>query len=90
MPKFTLVAEHTDENGEVYSKVTHEFTEDYLYDVVMHLQEFLRGVGYYFDGDLNVGEEEPVKFKVPSPEDDQDPLGTVAHNSYYFDTTRNR
>lgn len=52
MPKFTLIAEHIDEDTcQTYSKVTHEFYHETLDEVVMSLQEFLRGVGYYFVGD---------------------------------------
>ena len=53
MPKFTLIAEHIDEDTcQTYSKVTHEFYHETLDEVVVSLQEFLRGVGYHFEGDL--------------------------------------
>ena len=55
MPKFTLIAEHIDEDTcQTYSKVTHEFYHETLDEVVASLQEFLRGVGYYFEGDLQI------------------------------------
>lgn len=55
MPKFTLIAEHVDEDTcQTYSKVTHEFYHETLDEVVASLQEFLRGVGYYFEGDLQI------------------------------------
>ena len=49
MPKFTLIAEHDDG-----TKVTSEFTNDYLDDVLENVDLFLRGVGFFFDGRLNV------------------------------------
>lgn len=55
MTKFTLIAEHINEyTGECYNKVTHEFSNETLDDVVMSMQEFLRGVGYYFEGELAI------------------------------------
>lgn len=93
MAKFTLIAEHIDENGEVYAKVTHEFTEEYLYDVIPHIQEFLRGTGYYFQGDLGIGEVDPVLYRAVQPEENTGCCGgcdTSNHSQHYYDTDRNR
>lgn len=90
MPKFTLIAEHIDEDtGECYSKVTHEFNQETLDEVVMSLQEFLRGVGYYFEGDLGLGE--PVRY-VATDFGKQCCGGcdTTQHSHHYYDTDRNR
>lgn len=85
MPKFTLIAEHIDEDTcQTYSKVTHEFYHETLDEVVMSLQEFLRGVGYYFEGDLQIGE--PVRYVATD-------LGNAVaeeHSKHYYDTDRNR
>lgn len=54
MPKFTLTAVHTDENGQEEAKVTSEFEVEMLDDVVGYMQDFLRGVGYNFKGELNI------------------------------------
>lgn len=78
MPKFTLIAEHLDNNGEVESRVTHEFNEDFLSDVVLMMQEFLRGVGYYFDGELMILDEE------------REPSENYTHSDCYWDIDRNK
>jgi hypothetical protein len=84
MPKFTLIAEHIDEDTcQTYSKVTHEFYHETLDEVVMSLQEFLRGVGYYFEGDLQI--------VTPARNAAADIVkATVDHSKYYYDTDRNR
>jgi hypothetical protein len=81
MPKFTLIAEHLGENDlDITSRVIHEFNEDYLHDVVMMMQEFLRGVGFYFDGELQILEnEKPTKVS-----DDG-----CQHHECFWDTDRN-
>ena len=71
MPKFTLIAEH--ESGE---KVTYEFNEDYLPNVLQQMELFLRGTGYFFDGMLDFVNDEL--------ED------TVQHSEFYYDTERNK
>lgn len=53
MPKFTLIAEH--EDG---TKITSEFTNDYLYDVLENVDLFLRGTGFFFQGRLNIESED--------------------------------
>lgn len=81
MPKFTLIAEHLGENDlDVTSRVIHEFNEDLLEEVVMMMQEFLRGVGYYFNGQLQILEnEKPIKVS----DDDYE------HHECFWDTDRN-
>jgi hypothetical protein len=52
MTKFTLVCDHScDLDTHV---VTHEFNAEYLPDVLMNLEQFLRGAGYIFDGNLTI------------------------------------
>jgi len=48
MPKFTLISEHT--SGE---KTTLEFEKDYLPDVLEYFENFLRGTGFHFIGNLD-------------------------------------
>lgn len=76
MPKFTLVCDHScDLDTHV---VTHTFTAEHLDEVVMNMQEFLRGAGYYFDGELMVCDcNEPAQ--QPS-----------CHSPYYYDIGRNK
>lgn len=49
MPKFTLISEHDDS-----SRTTVEFERDFLPDVLMHLDMFLRGTGFSYDGSLTI------------------------------------
>lgn len=55
MPKFTFVCEHfNDDSTHVERRNTVEFTAETWYDVLNEVQDFLRGSGYYFDGDVTV------------------------------------
>ena len=58
MPKFTLIAEHDDE-----TRTTVEFNQDYLPDVLMQMDMFLRGTGFVYDGSLNIEEWEDYSDK---------------------------
>ena len=81
MPKFTLIAEHLDDNDNPTSTVTHEFYEDYLPEVVMMAESFLRGVGFCFNGTLDIIEdEEPISFDFSTMNDQNIP------NSFTSDT----
>jgi hypothetical protein len=56
MTKYTLIAEHMDG-----MKVTTEFNEEYLPNVLSNFELFLRGVGFVFDGNLDfVTDEYPT------------------------------
>ena len=103
MPKFTLIAEHTDlYTGDVTSKATHEFEVDYLPDVLENTELFLRGVGFFFDGKLdfvNDIEEPPEWHTQADPEwNDHGGGSTMADypelypekSKHYFDTQRNK
>ena len=60
MPKFTLICEHRgrpDSWDDVEVRNTSEFEYEYLDDVVSAFQDFLRGCGYHFDGQLMVVNE---------------------------------
>lgn len=52
MSKFTLI------NENVNSKLTYEFKEDTLYDVLGEIECWLRGCGYYFEGTLGIVEQD--------------------------------
>lgn len=96
MPRFTLIAEHYDEfEGVIESTITHQFEKEYLDDVIMQLQEFLRGAGYYFDGELGI--VEPVMYTTPENAAKMEASccgagcgDTVQHNDHYYDINRNR
>jgi hypothetical protein len=85
--KFTLIAEH--ETGE---KITYEFENDYLYNVLDNVDLFLRGAGFVPEGTLAYTEEETYKFSDLSGMDNtmNTTADTVQHSDWYFDTGRNR
>ena len=60
MPKFKLIAE-----WDTDTKVEHTFEVEVLDDVVMHAEHFLRGCGYFYEGDLGIIEKEQT---APAPE----------------------
>ena len=65
MPNFTLTCEHrTPWDCELDSKVTMEFNKETLTDVIAQFQDFLRGCGYYFDGNLEIVEHEIESYKL--------------------------
>ena len=96
MPKFILIAQHTDEYDEVESTVTHEFNYEYLPEVVMGLDSFLRGVGFVYDGELGISE--PVRYTTPENAAKMEAgccggcgVGdSVEHNDHFYDINRNR
>ena len=72
MAKYTFVADHSynlDTNV-----VNHTFTADNLYEVVENFQQFLRGAGFVFDGQLEI---------VDTPE-------IQPHSQHYYDSERNK
>ena len=93
MPKFTLICEHTDVYGKPNEKITHEFTKEYLPDVIEDIEMFLKGAGFVISGVLDIVPlEEPwtddVDFTGIELYDEQDlPTGKSHH---YFDTERNK
>lgn len=59
MPSFKFVCEHRSPWDEtVTHKNTMEFDEDKLDFVVAEFQDFLRGCGFYFDGRLEIVDDE--------------------------------
>jgi len=58
MPKFTLIAEHTDFLGVTSQKNTLEFNEDYIGDVLDNIKQFLQGTGFTIDGTLDIVPDE--------------------------------
>jgi hypothetical protein len=68
MSKYTFICEHTDLYGKVDGKITHEVTQESLLSVIESFEQFLRGVGFYFDGHLDVVEEETFTKDEPQEE----------------------
>lgn len=58
MGKFILTYELNGQNFENLKRVEHEFNEEHIDDVLMEFEHFLRGCGYYFDGHLDLVEEQ--------------------------------
>jgi hypothetical protein len=92
MPKFTLICDHS--NTLDTDVRTHTFKSEYLPDVLEHIEYFLKGAGYIFDGvvDIVPPEEDDWKpqadFSGLNLYDEQDiPSGKSTH---YFDTERNK
>jgi len=52
--KFKLICDY--ENGD--GLITHEFEKVLLSDVLTHMQDFLKGCGFVFDGTLDIVEED--------------------------------
>ena len=84
-------------------KTTTEFEEDFLPSVLENMQLFLKGCGFYFDGtldiineeteelysDANVDWEQTVKVTNPHQTDMFDSMD-VQHSQHYYDTERNK
>ena len=86
MPKFTLICDHsTSLDTDVR---THTFKADYLPDVLEHIEYFLKGAGYTFDGVVDiVTEDVPVNCPCENEGCDCTPNNK---SPYYFDTERNK
>lgn len=57
MSKFTLICDNSyDLDTHV---VSHTFTAEHIADVLMNLDLFLKGVGYVYDGQVDIVEDEP-------------------------------
>jgi hypothetical protein len=86
MPKFTLIAEHMDLYGKpTGQKSTHEFEHDFLGDILVDIDLFLRGAGFNPDGNLEYIQDKQY------PEWTTEEFDTsVEHDESYFDTDRNR
>lgn len=66
MPKFTLIAEHTDIYGEPDgTKVNYEFHGTYLPEILEHVDLFLKGCGFNPSGTLDYVPDEEY-YGIPS------------------------
>lgn len=106
MPKFTLIAEHTDNSGNCISRNTHEFEVDFLDEVLENMDQFIRGTGFFPSGVLNYAEENFNDDFALDPDwdtlytgDGHEGMGSTLddypelreHKSeFYFDTQRNK
>lgn len=53
MPKFTFICDHNDEDGPG-PKLTFDTERVTLDDVLFDFQDFLKGCGYVFDGEVSI------------------------------------
>jgi hypothetical protein len=84
MPKFTLIAEHTDLYGKPNGhKVTHEFNVDTLNDVLENFDSFLRGCGFVPTGTLDYVDDSLEDWTFGESIIQE-------HHDSYFDTERNK
>lgn len=80
MSKYTFICEHTDLYGNVDgNKITHEVTQETLMSVIESFEQFLRGVGFYFDGHLDVVEDE--QFLPDEPLEEHEWTQTLRNDS---------
>ena len=95
--KYTLIAE--DEFGG--SKTTREFQADFLPDVLSEVELFLRGAGFFFEGNLDFvndfetepewePEEEWTTPEWDTPQEEMEEWDKVGKSKFYFDTERNK
>ena len=95
MPKFTLIAEHTDIYGKPDgTKVNYEFHCDFLPEVIEHMDLFLRGCGFNPTGTLDYVQEDYFEHSAGDQEwidpEFEIPIQPAEHSNYYFDTERNK
>ena len=57
MPKFTFICDHNDDIGDG-PVITYETERLFIEDVLSDFQDFLKGCGFVFDGDVQIVEEE--------------------------------
>jgi hypothetical protein len=82
--KYTLIAEDTWDG----SKTTREFEVDALPEVLTEIELFLRGAGFFFDGNLDfVNDFQEPEWNV---EEWNTPQEDIEHDESYFDTERNK
>ncbi len=102
MPKFTLIAEHTDIYGKPMGhKLTHEFDADTLDCILENTDLFFRGAGFMPAGTLDYIQDEEYygagpewyndEFETPTeakynPDQKED----IQHSGFFFDTERNK
>lgn len=99
MPKFTLIAEHTDDYGNVLSKNTQEFEVEFLNEVLENVDQFIRGTGFFPRGVLEYVDDTFENYDENFYGDGHDGMGSTLDDypelkeqksHHYFDTERNK
>ena len=86
MPKFTLIAEHTDFTGVTLQKNTLEFNEDYIGDILDNIKQFLQGTGFTIDGTLDIVQDDFVDFtsyEKAHPKGFDEPIDYSVKQNFY-------
>jgi hypothetical protein len=87
MSKYTFVCEYTDWQGKPDGKVIHENQHDTLTSVIESFERFLRGAGFYFDGHLDIVEEETYTTDTTGVEEEHEWTQTLrSDNEWPFAT----
>jgi hypothetical protein len=89
MPKFTLICDHS--NTLDTDVRTHTFKSEYLPDILEHIEYFLKGAGYIFDGVVDIVPVDDGTQPVDCPCENEGCDCTPTNKSpYYFDYMRNK
>ena len=87
--KYYFIYKETDLIGKETGKViTHQFEGDSLETLLSNFQDFLKGAGFYFDGNVDIVKDDdwdtaPISIDISEEED-------IEHSKYYYDTDRNK
>ena len=87
--KYYFIYKETDLIGKETGKViTHQFEGDSLETLLSNFQDFLKGAGFYFDGNVDIVKDDdwdtaPISIDISEEEDTE-------HSKYYYDTDRNK
>jgi hypothetical protein len=84
MPKFTLIAEHTDFTGVRLQKNTLEFEDDYLGDILDNIKQFLQGTGFAIEGNLEIVPYESIDIPEVPDEIIEIPKPDYAFKQNYY------
>lgn len=88
MPKFTLICDHScDLDTDIRS---HTFRAEYLPEVLVHIEEFLKGAGYCFDGALDIVNYDEEWVAQPECDPCDNAGCPCNHSKHYYDTERNK
>lgn len=88
MPKFTFTCEHEHpiKKDVAVSTITYESKRECLPDILDDFRDFLKGCGFYVDGDIDIVKQE----EYPHEDIIISCSGVEEHNDYYYDIGRNR
>ena len=84
--KYYFIYKETDLMGKETGKViTHQFEGDSLETLLSNFQDFLKGAGFYFDGNVDIVKDDDWD-TAPISISEED----IEHSEYYYDSDRNK